>query len=122
MVIGWGDDGFVGAVDIEIVDLFSSVLLCVRVTTTTLLQSRCSMTSAYFKSLLIYWIYEVIGHYAWGIAFPFNIWPVALLFVRGCSGVLYGRRNRGWCFGGKFISEKYSISWLLYWSTNNGVA
>lgn len=46
MVIGWGDDGFVGAVDIEFVDLFSSVLLCVRVTTTTLPQSRCSMTSA----------------------------------------------------------------------------
>lgn len=28
MVIGWGDDGFVGAVDIEIVDLFSSVRFC----------------------------------------------------------------------------------------------
>jgi len=46
----------------------------VCVTTTTLKTKangegkgrQCSMTSAYSKSLLIYWIYEVIGHYMRG--------------------------------------------------------
>lgn len=71
------------------------------------------MTSAYFKSLLIYWIYEVIEHYVWGIAFPFNIWTLLCALKGGVARV--GAR-------GKFISEKYSISWLLYRPTNNGVA
>lgn len=67
------------------------------------------MTSAYFKSLLIYWIYEVIGHYAWGIAFPFNIWPVVGGFWRfvgvpggGVLAVNSFRKSiqfRGFCIG-----------------------